>query len=441
MASDNRYKRYFQSFLRVITSQNIGNTLKIFCAKGLSLGFLFLSSVLIARNLTPQLFGLFSICLATMNVIGRAVGGGIDAGLIKFYSQFEGDPQKTTYILRSAFLIKLFALTLVLCVGCAVAPFIAEKILGASSYANMVRLALCGSLGVGLFECTMAQFQAKKQFNLFAGMDISANLFKLVLIVLLIGTELLQVSTGLTAYIGSNFVFFGIAMTWAYKDLIAPAPRRRALLFDFLHFSKWMFLTTAFINITRRLDIFILGHFKNTEEVGYYSAAFAVAMPVEVLLYSIIIVFFPIVSEMSRQSEFEKFLKEELALTVPLALFIFIVCLAGGNFLIQRIYSDNYAQAAIIFKILMAGIAFSLVTNPLGLIAISMNNPQIVTIIEAISFLIILVGASLAAPVWGGIGVAAVCTISKLASGVMFYFFAKSGISKLSPVISRRHHG
>jgi len=129
----------------------------------------------------------------------------------------------------------------------------------------------------------------------------------------------------------------------------------KAAAHDIIHFGKWIFLTSILGFMTSQGDRIMLGGLVSAEKLGVYTVAFFLATAVRDLLFKLIgSVFFPLLSEVSRDSSTRlKNIYYKIRFKVDmLAMFSAGFLYSTGSDIINFLYDDRYKDAGWILQIL-----------------------------------------------------------------------------------------
>jgi O-antigen/teichoic acid export membrane protein len=174
----------------------------------------------------------------------------------------------------------------------------------------------------------------------------------------------------------------------------------------------------------------MMGYLRPGHELGIYSAASALALPITTLTYSITTVFIPHVSRLSDPVDLARFLKDNFKLTTLISLGLILVAIPAGPLLLGQLYGSEYSDATPVFRVLVLAFVTELLLLPPGLVLFSRNRLDVVATINASIVAITLVANSILIPVYGGMGAAMVVLAGKLIAGAALLFFGLSVLGR-----------
>lgn len=161
----------------------------------------------------------------------------------------------------------------------------------------------------------------------------------------------------------------------------------RSALRELLHFGKWIFLSSAIGFIATQGDRLILGGLLSIEMLGIYSIAFMLSnIPVTIVSQLSHKVLFPNFSRINRESPKE--LKASLSRS-KLWLGLLVLPITGvlmnwGQFVVDFLYDERYAEAGWIMNILLLGVVTGCMLIPNSLVMMAKGLPQYSTISAAL---------------------------------------------------------
>ncbi len=414
-------------------------------------GLLF--TVIIARMLLPELFGIYSLVLSIATLFIAFADLGIDNAFLRYMSHSIG--RKDEKASRGNFRY-IFKIKSVLILSSVVVLFVISKYLSYSIYKLPI---LFYPL---LFSCLWIVFDSFRAFfwNIFIAakdfkfpvfFDASFQSLKILFSVfaLLIFTDSMKVSGIFIAFFLSSiftFILMSSILLKKYKPFLLGEKRRtdKSRINSYWKFMAFATVSLAFFG---SVDILMLGKFVPFEYLGYYRAAMSLTLTLASLL-SLSWAFFPIFTQIkgSRfQRGFNKVIRYILMFSVPLiAAMIFL-----GKYFIKVIYGNEY----LLGTLPMYFLSILIVTTPLiGLYSIifqSKEKPKIVSNSVLLSLILNISLNALAIFLFRGnpmstiIGVSIATSVSRIFLLGLLAFYSKKefdfkirGIGLKAPIFS-----
>ena len=236
-----------------------------------------LVTVFVTKVSGPAVFGLFTLALAVIDIVGRLALFGMDKSVLKFVPEKKDesrDHQHRTLSAAFAIAVALGVLLTVLLV--VLAPWIAGRWLDEPGVALPLRVVAASLLPMTLLTLFLAATKALKimSYDAFVtGMFLPASLLAMAVPILWADDDLLVLAW---AYTGSTVAGLGVS-AWFFRRHFSlgrafSAPDRGSLG-AMLRFSTPLGLHDFVQFLSTKLEIFILAVFVTPAELGVYALA------------------------------------------------------------------------------------------------------------------------------------------------------------------------
>ncbi|MHC4635361.1 MAG: flippase, partial [Planctomycetota bacterium] len=263
----------------------------------------YLYTIIIARILGAKSFGLFMLGLTVINLVGVISRLGLDVGVLRFVSLYNGVADKAkvkgTIItaLKYTFIMSGFVIAVLILTG---KPLF-TSVLNKPELEKVVKLLSISLPALALMEGFKVMKYTVYSQSLF--MPIS-NII-LTVVFYFMGLRLYGV---VSAYLIST-VFTSVTALYYLRKTFPEISSTTAVaetgkLFKFSIPLTLVMLLNFLILWT---DTLMLGHFKTSETVGIYNVAMKTAMLTSIVLVSFNSIFAPIISDLYNRKEKEKF--------------------------------------------------------------------------------------------------------------------------------------
>ena len=280
-----------------------------FVGKILGQAIQYLYAIIIARMLGGRSFGLLMLGLAIFNLSGVLCRLGLDGGVIRYISIYNGigDKERIKGVivqsLKYSFIISmLVSIILFLTAKPIFATFFDKPELGgiikvlsiSLPFLSLMTLALVATQGFKIMKYTV---YGQHLFLPLSNLSLAVIFFS-------IGFELYGI---LTAHVISIF-FASIVSICLLIKTFPPIMHTQAVpeTKKLLRFSIPLLLALFLNLLIRWTDTLMLGYFRSPEEVGIYNAAMRTAWLTSVILVSSHAIFAPIISELHHKKEIKK---------------------------------------------------------------------------------------------------------------------------------------
>lgn len=322
-------------------------------------------TVILARFLLPELFGIYSLVLSIITIAGTFTDLGMGKTLVRYVSDALGRGEKTEatayirYLLRFRFTLITVVILIIILFGKFISNTIFQKpeiyfpLLFATFYLLMKFL-------FGFFKSLFTSLRDLKSVTkLQIVLQSSRILFVLLAIFLLSDSFLVS---GIFVAIGIGFfITFLIGFLIIDKKLLFNKNSSKKKIDQKRILSYLGFVSIVSISLTffGSIDILMLGRFVSSENVGYYRAALSLVTSIAALL-GFGGVFLPIFTQVHKerlQRAFHKSLKYIISLAIPAVVGTILV----SRYFILAIYGENYLTASIP----LSALALMILINPL----------------------------------------------------------------------------
>ena len=361
--------------MKKIDSQSSNNPMRllaqssviVFIGIVLSKILTYLYRVIIARELGPEIYGLFSLALVVSSFFVMAASLGLPDGALRYLSFYRGKNQlkKSSYLFRSAFGVLLISSIIAAALLYFTAEIISTSLFhnqGLTSFLKVFGIFLPFSIIGGFFLSSLLAF-GHIGWNALINNFLQNFIKVLVLIGLLFFG--LQQSAVIASYVAGIFViclaaFFAVrhlTPTLLHKSGLKIAAKR-AVLNEVFAYSWPIVFLAALYTVFNWTDSAVIGYFMTASDVGVYNAAFTLISLFGIAPELFRQFFFPyIVREYSRKNNsLIRQMSQQVGkwiYVVNLPLFLFMAAFPGA--VINILFGPEYLTATDILRILAVG--------------------------------------------------------------------------------------
>lgn len=366
------------------------------------LGFLF--TLVIARALSVEEFGVFSAATNMVVIMASLSDFGVSTGVINFASDFlsRGERKKASLYIKAAFVIKLTIVLIFASVLLLIAPFAAKTLLATQEVSVTYWVALVAvSMTFPTFFPKI--LQARKEFLKAVLVDNTFYLLRLGFAVafFLAGVFTLNLSLGSFLFAAAGAGIFGFVLVGLRFLKTNP---RISVYKELMKFSGWLGVNKIISSVSGRLDIQMLAAFAGATVTGLYSIPSKLASFVMLLNSSFSSVLATRLAGFNdKEKERVYILKATLAL-LPIAGGIVFWILIAHPFVVF-LFGEKYMDAVPIFQALAAGTIPFLFAGPsVTAIIYAIKKPKFIGIFAFFQASIIFVLNYLLIPRFGAFG-------------------------------------
>lgn len=319
--------------------------------------------ILVARNLGPSNFGIFSVATATIALLASIFNVGVDTGLVRFVGKYiSGEKEKAFRFMKLGLQVKILSGFLLITFGWFLVPFFSNTVLAKPELLFPLRLSLIGAFGWLLSFFVTSSFQAMQKFFSWVGLNIFMTSLRLFAILGLIYFGVSQVNFSLYAYIYSPFIGFLIGITFLPKFF--KVKNEGSVAKEFFHYNKWVAIFTVIAAISSRLDIYLSTRLLSLSDLGIYSVANNLSGIVSEIVLALATVVAPKLASFVGDIDAKRYLKKLQLFVLALGIFGVIFGIPLSYYVIPKLYGLSYIPSILPFSILLISQAIFLISVP-----------------------------------------------------------------------------
>ncbi|HNV24746.1 MAG TPA: oligosaccharide flippase family protein [Nitrospira sp.] len=388
-------------------------TALVFAGKmtGACLGFVM--SLIVARWMGPEEFGLFSLFIVILIFGNDVLGDGLNPGVVRFYAMNRRtDPARATAVLTNALALRILLGIPIVLLGVAVGVHFAERASTSHAYVSPVMLGMVGSFGAALWSFNLSVWQAREEFGTYGLMVGLVNFLRVIGVPILLWTGWLSLGPVMGLH-----VFFYYACTawglWLLRPHLSNFKLDKELLRELLRFSKWPAMASLFFILQVNLGVPVLNYVADAREAGLYGAGSSLLMGVDFLTVSLLTTLLPKVSQLTGLEQCRSYVQRSFPVYAVIAVAL-LPFLYFARPLVLALFGPAYESTIPVFQILFIGTLGTLVTHPLYLVLYTMNRPHLFSLIQGSAFLGWIIAGWFLIPGYGALGAAWTTLIARM---------------------------
>jgi O-antigen/teichoic acid export membrane protein len=413
------------------------NAIYNFLVKAIGLAFAFIASVVVARFLGPDKYGVYSFVIWFLTMVGLLVNLGIPTTITKYVSEYWGrkDFSASSSILSRLLRFELVAGVVVSLLLFFLAPFIAEWYNNPdlSLYLKVASLVI---LPLGLMWFYNGFFCGLQRFDLIAKVNlvVSPLTLSVILLVLYLGGKiewLVGVSAVTNILLVASYLYLKrTKFTFIQKG--TPPYDFGGKLFKF---SASVFVVLILDAIVwERFGIFFLSIFSTSSEIAFYNVAFILSSRTMILLPGALTgILLPAMSEVYGGGDRGELARMHANSTRYLAMLSFPLCLGGiaiSRQLFPVLYGASFQPASLILCILLLGGTVGSIATSSSSLLYGAELQRIVVRVGILSALVTLLACWLLVPILGAKGAALANAFAQITGGVVMINYAYKNYMK-----------
>lgn len=383
--------------------------------RGAGFGIALLTNIIIVRLLGPAEYGIYSTGMAMILVLTGTMGESLDFGVLKFIPLYlKQEENKARQIVNATFKLKLLSGLFLFLLSVLFDADIARLLFKNTDLRQTVRVAVFGVIGIFMLKSVTSYLQASERFHAYLVVELSHILLKFGAILALFYIGMLTPFSALAVFAMASFIIFFSANWLMPEGCLRIGGIDKEALSTVIHFTKWVILSSGVAAMHARLDIFMLGLLRGSEDVGIYSAAITLGMIPELLGSFVIIFLYPKIMPLYERGVLKDHLVTSLKYSVPACMGAIVVAIWLADPVIRIFYTEKYLASIPLLRVIVVRYIFWWLSGPLAAPFLSMLRPRLILCINVIVFLFLLVGNALVIPLYGPLGAAWINVITYL---------------------------
>ena len=371
---------------------------------------LFALNIILARSMSPSLFGIFSISILVLSTVAEMSDFGLNAGLLRFAPYYISTNQtdKLKQLIKTIWQWRV-SLTIVLTLGGVVLSRpLAEYVFGQPQVAGYVAFASLGVGGVILLGFIATYLQAKQRFFYNASLQSLKGFLRL----LIVGILALFGVDNLFVYL-SVYIFVPWILTLTNYGVLPPDFRtvvvedevKNKLHSQLAKFSFWLTLSSLMSIFASRVDQVMVSKLMGLANVAIYSVAYQLIQFFPLIYNSISSVLTPKMSSLTDKASVVVFIKRTFK-WVLLAAFAVSILIYPSQYLITLFFGQKYISSMPVYLVLAYSLMLNILVIPFSL-AITVFNRTNLVALSGLLQLVVSVAANMAfIPIFGVMGAA-----------------------------------
>ena len=339
-------------------------------------------TIILARLLLPETFGLYSLALSTIMIFAALSNLGIGQTLVKFLSSSKSEQKSRDYF---AYLFRLRMVLTLVSVGFL---FLVAHPLAYIYYDKPIFLALlAGSLYIlfsGLASIFYSVYQSSNNFRKGLFMETTLQISRVVLVPIIILSLIDSISTEALLFsiylaLSISFLFSLIYIRYGIKKEISFFSLKSKKLRKSEKKTLNLFvIALASIAVSKALfgyiDMFILGRFVDAEFIGFYRAAFIlVGSAAPLITFSGAL--FPIFSRIKGR-QLLRGMKKALFVTNLVAIPAVVFTVLVAPFIVRLVFGVEYLESITILRLFAILLLILPLIGIYSSFLISQNKPK-----------------------------------------------------------------
>jgi O-antigen/teichoic acid export membrane protein len=416
---DNNFKR---NFIKGSAAATIGTVA--------SMGFHFVSIMVITRFVEKEEFGLYALILVIVHLFNILSGLGLEYTLVRQIAGEDKEQKKNVLLpvlVMRGMQLMLVALLFYFFSGL-ILPLFGN---GLENYIPQITILFAITNFRDLFYNLL---QGLNYFKKFASVQIFSAIIRVALIgaVVIWGTLSLEILIYIE--IATTALAFALQMFYAPLKQLINFKAGLDIYKKVFAFSFPLYLNNLLTFTYDRIHFFILAAYLTPVSVALYDVASKIPDALKRMFQSFIIVFFPNISNLFMKGDIEggeKLMIKSLSLFSTVVMFGVLISFLFSTEITVLLFSANYIDSAPAFALLMLVFYLRVISNIMGYTLVSAGYSSVPVKTNSIASVVSVGGSLLLIPVYGFIGaVYALLGMNILSQFFYHYYLRKAGIKR-----------
>lgn len=331
-------------FFSILKTQTVKDGLLVGVGTFFTAFFGFLFTIIMARSLSPDQFGVFSALTSLVAILYSLGDLGVGPAIINFLPRHKVLELK---IISTSFWFQYVVGLVLALIFWSLANYSHIIVPGSASG----HFYLIGSLVFNYILIGWAQsvLTAKKSFLKISLSQIIDSLIKIVTIYILYKTSGLSISLSLLM----NAISVCLALFLVFwKDLFTiPLSFSKKVFTDLYHYSKWIAISRLFSVFYSKVDILLLNLLGTSFQAGIFAASSRITLLFAIIVSSLGSVINPRFARFRTKKDFLGYTKKVFLLISGLA-FILLLTVVFADKIISFVFGDNFFESVRVFELL-----------------------------------------------------------------------------------------
>lgn len=371
---------------------------------------LFVLNIILARALSTDLFGIFSLSVLVLSTVAEMSDFGLNAGLLRFAPYYISTNQndKLKQLLKTVWNWRK-SLSTILTFGSIVLAYpLARYVFGQPVISHYLAFTSLGIGGVIMLGFLATYLQAKQRFFYNASLQSLKGVLRLVVVILLMIFGVKNLFAYLSAYIFIPWILFLASykvLPENFRKVEIDGETKKKLHSQLAKFSFWLTLSSLMSIFASRVDQVMVSRLMGLANVAIYTVAYQLIQFFPLIYNSITSVLTPKISGITDKATLIIFIKRTFKWVVVAALGVSIL-IYPSQFLISLFFGQKYILSMPVYIVLAYSLMLNILSIPFSLTVTVFNRTHLIAFSGFIQLLINVIGNILLIPIYGVMGAA-----------------------------------
>jgi O-antigen/teichoic acid export membrane protein len=371
-------------------------------------GLQVLFNLILIRYLTPDQFGVVSLCVLGIVACDAVLGSALDMAVLRLAPLHEqrGERLQSLKVQNAALALKPVGVGLL-----AIPVFFSGGALSRALFHHddgrgLLLLSLAGLLGLLLLRSLQLHYQVSNRFVAFGLADLSQNAIKFGGITLLLALAVTN-PTWIVLFFALGPLTVALVGLGLTRKLVRTRFDRSAWR-ELGTVLRWYVAATVMGSLTSRMDVFMVSAFSTIAEAGIFSVALAVAIVPQLIGTYMAVVYSPRIMPLWEEGRLGDIYRRFQLKLVPICIVGYFCFAAGIQLFGNLLLPDSFVGAVGVMLLLFPASLCSLLNFPWTISLLLFLRPKFLLVLELVSFVVVIPAYAYSAARWGALGGAAV---------------------------------
>lgn len=336
--------------------------------------------ILVTRNFGADVWGMFALCLAVLQISTIISKFGIDIAILKFVAQFKELSIVKGLLFQCLFIVAFFSIGLSFCVfyfSDTIAIYFFKK----PHLTSSIRLIALAITPLAITNILSQIFRGLKKIKEFAFLEYVSKFFLAIVffLILLEFGELNGLDITLYSFLYSLLFVWFISLGYVLYNFRKIRVEYRLSKHNIIKTSYPMMLSTSIFLLMSWSDTIMLGVFSSEINVGLYNVALKIAMGTAIILGAVNSILAPKLAETfnnDRFDEFKQLIKESTRIMFLCSLPVLLFLLIFPGFCLSM-FGAEFIDARNTLLILLFGQFINILSGSVGFILQMTGNEKV----------------------------------------------------------------
>lgn len=371
-------------------------------APAVTLSAALLLNAVASRTLGAGGFGVFSVGVATLTLLGMAMGAGLPTTLVRFGSLALAPDAYRRIAWRLAGLCILAGVSLVAAFSWLL-PSVATRWIPVHTEPWIV----LGGIAVVMMELSAAEAQLSHRYDRYFWIMVGNSLLRVIGVV---AGVLLGTGSHVDALKGYAIASLTGAAVLSISGVRASVTRATVTLTaDVVRMARFALpvaASTLVVAAIMNADTLLLTLVLPADAVGLYAAGSRLTALQTTLITGLTVVALPTASRALLQGRIAQFAGRAVSFGAILGVLVTVVAILSSSWLVRVVYGAEYGASAPVFAILSLSLLPNFIGNLVVQVLYAAGAPHLILLVHSALLLALLVGMPAAASEWGIVGAA-----------------------------------